>query len=225
MNQLKLAQLLCSRLCHDLITPVGAINNGFEFLDHHFTQIDPELGALIQKSAQNAAQRLNTFRAGYSSGGQNLLPDFKKAAQMINSYLSLHRVDFLWPEIETAMMCISSQDQPQWGRIFVNMTTILATSASKGGTLQLSFNEQNSHVCCEFLLQGNLIPIRQDNLLAFEGRLTEEDLTVYSIQSYVTFLLMEESAFRFYLLENTPDVIRIHLANSGASLQKKTTLF
>lgn len=63
-----LAALLCSRLCHDLLSPVGAIGNGFELLAG---ESDPELRAgcleLIEQSARTSAVKLQFYRFAYGS--------------------------------------------------------------------------------------------------------------------------------------------------------------
>ncbi|TIV97165.1 MAG: histidine phosphotransferase, partial [Mesorhizobium sp.] len=55
-----LAALLCSRVCHDIISPVGAINNGLELLDEGGA--DEDAMKLIRQSAKNASARLQFAR-------------------------------------------------------------------------------------------------------------------------------------------------------------------
>ena len=77
-------ELLASRICHDLISPVGAINNGVEFMEEMGD--DPEqrkdaLG-LISHSASQASAKLQAFRIAYGAGGRdnNVKPeDVQKA--------------------------------------------------------------------------------------------------------------------------------------------------
>ena len=64
------ASLLCSRLCHDLLSPVGALNNGLELLaDEH----DPEMRArcveLLNESARASANKLKFFRLAFGAAG------------------------------------------------------------------------------------------------------------------------------------------------------------
>ncbi|WP_438802514.1 hypothetical protein, partial [Klebsiella aerogenes] len=55
-DALDLAALLCSRVCHDLISPVGAIVNGLEVLDDAKNADDREFALeLIRKSARSAS--------------------------------------------------------------------------------------------------------------------------------------------------------------------------
>ena len=64
------AMLLCSRICHDLISPVGAVNNGLEILDDVTTpDMRDEALALIRTSAQSASGKLQFMRMAFGAGG------------------------------------------------------------------------------------------------------------------------------------------------------------
>ena len=70
MKSHEFASLLCSRLCHDLLSPVGALNNGIELLaDEH----DPEMRArcldLLAESARASANKLKFFRLAFGAAG------------------------------------------------------------------------------------------------------------------------------------------------------------
>jgi histidine phosphotransferase ChpT len=70
MNAVDLASLLCSRLCHDLMSPVGALNNGIELLAD---ETDPEMREkcleLLAESARATANKLKFFRLAFGAGG------------------------------------------------------------------------------------------------------------------------------------------------------------
>src|ERR1700752_2828946 len=85
-DALELAALLCSRVCHDLISPVGAIVNGLEVLDDNPKPEDREFALdLIRKSARTASARLQfcrlAFGAAGSSGAQIDLGDAQTMAR------------------------------------------------------------------------------------------------------------------------------------------------
>src|SRR5690554_8127201 len=63
----ELAALLCSRVCHDIISPVGAINNGLELLDEGGA--DEDAMQLIRASARNASARLQFARIAFGAAG------------------------------------------------------------------------------------------------------------------------------------------------------------
>jgi histidine phosphotransferase ChpT len=70
VNALDLASLLCSRLCHDLMSPVGALNNGIELLAD---ETDPDMREkcleLLGDSALATANKLKFFRLAFGAGG------------------------------------------------------------------------------------------------------------------------------------------------------------
>jgi len=70
MNHVDLASLLCSRLCHDLMSPVGALNNGIELLAD---ETDPEMREkcleLLADSARASANKLKFFRLAFGAAG------------------------------------------------------------------------------------------------------------------------------------------------------------
>lgn len=67
---LELASLLCSRLCHDLLSPVGALTNGLELLAD---EKDPDMRAkcfeLLEQSARVSADKLRFFRLAFGAAG------------------------------------------------------------------------------------------------------------------------------------------------------------
>lgn len=73
----KTLELIASKICHDLISPIGAINNGLEI----FEEMGPDAGAdvtgLIASSAQVASSKLQAYRLAYGAGGSdgNLKPE------------------------------------------------------------------------------------------------------------------------------------------------------
>lgn len=65
-------ELLCSRLCHDLVSPVSAIGNGVELLEESGVDMSDEAMQLIAQSADIAARRLKMFRMAFgAAGGQD----------------------------------------------------------------------------------------------------------------------------------------------------------
>ena len=93
------ASLLCSRLCHDLLSPVGALNNGLELLaDEH----DPEMRArcleLLSESAKASANKLKFFRLAFgAAGGFGETVDTREAqAALEGLFGDNHRVKIGW---------------------------------------------------------------------------------------------------------------------------------
>ena len=70
MNAVDLASLLCSRLCHDLLSPVGALNNGIELLaDEQDPDMRDRCLELLADSARTTANKLKFFRLAFGAAG------------------------------------------------------------------------------------------------------------------------------------------------------------
>lgn len=69
-TEIDFASLLCSRLCHDLLSPVGAMNNGLELLaDEHDPEMRQRCMDLLAESARVAADKLKFFRLAFGAAG------------------------------------------------------------------------------------------------------------------------------------------------------------
>ena len=87
--ELRVAELMCSRLCHDLISPIGAINNGVELLNDGDNRVLQDSLVIIENSARQAVDRLSFFRISFGAGGE--------------------REMFLWKEIEIPMQKFAAE--------------------------------------------------------------------------------------------------------------------
>ena len=89
MNSVDFASLLCSRLCHDLMSPVGALNNGIELLaDEQDPDMRDRCLELLSDSARVTANKLKFFRLAFgAAGGFGEAVDSKEAKSAIEGLL------------------------------------------------------------------------------------------------------------------------------------------
>jgi histidine phosphotransferase ChpT len=129
-DALELAALLCSRVCHDLISPVGAIVNGLEVLDDNPKPEDRDFALdLIRKSAKTASARLQfcrlAFGAAGSSGAQIDLGD---AQNMSRGHIEDGKTTIAWnlPRLLLPKNRV---------KLLLNMMVIAQQTIPRGGTL------------------------------------------------------------------------------------------
>jgi histidine phosphotransferase ChpT len=130
---LDLAALLCSRVCHDLISPVGAVVNGLEVLDEAKDEANKTFALdLIKKSAGTASAKLQfcriAFGAGGSAGAQIDLGDAEKIAR---GFLEDDKTKIAWNlprallpknrvKLLLNMLLIAQQTIPRGGQLTVD---------------------------------------------------------------------------------------------------------
>lgn len=129
-DALELAALLCSRVCHDLISPVGAIVNGLEVLDDAKNNDDKEFALdLIRKSARTASARLQFCRLAFGAAGSaGAQIDTGDAEGMTRGFLEDDRTKVIWNLPRTL--------QPKNRvKLLLNMLVIAQQTIPRGGTL------------------------------------------------------------------------------------------
>jgi histidine phosphotransferase ChpT len=132
IGALDLAALLCSRVCHDLISPVGAIVNGLEVMEEDKNEETKVFALdLIKKSAHQASAKLQfcrlAFGAAGSAGAQIDLGDAEKAARGL---FDDGKTSLVWNL--PRQLLIKNRT-----KLLLNMLLIAAGTISRGGTLKV----------------------------------------------------------------------------------------
>jgi histidine phosphotransferase ChpT len=129
-DALELAALLCSRVCHDLISPVGAIVNGLEVLDDDPKPEDREFALdLIRKSAKTASARLQFCRLAFGAAGSaGAQIDLGDAQTMARGHIEDSKTTIAWnlPRLLLAKNRV---------KLLLNMLVIAQQTIPRGGTL------------------------------------------------------------------------------------------
>ena len=129
-DALELAALLCSRVCHDLISPVGAIVNGLEVLDDNPKPEDREFALdLIRKSAKTASARLQFCRLAFGAAGSaGAQIDLGDAQNMARGHLEDAKTKITWnlPRVLLPKNRV---------KLLLNMMVIAQQTIPRGGVL------------------------------------------------------------------------------------------
>jgi histidine phosphotransferase ChpT len=139
MNAVDLASLLCSRLCHDLLSPVGALNNGLELMAD---EQDPEMRErcleLLNESARASANKLKFFRLAFgAAGGFGDQIDTREARAALDGLFGADkRVELGW---------IVEDDELSKGavKLLLNLALIAGDALVRGGRLDVGAERSN----------------------------------------------------------------------------------
>jgi histidine phosphotransferase ChpT len=130
---LDLAALLCSRVCHDIISPVGAIINGLEVLDEDNGEDMKEFAFdLIRKSATQASAKLQfarlAFGAAGSAGAEIDLADAEKVA---TGYMQGEKATFSWEAPRILM-------PKNLVKLILNLLLLANAAIPRGGNIKVT---------------------------------------------------------------------------------------
>jgi histidine phosphotransferase ChpT len=98
LTDLDLAALLCSRVCHDIVSPVGAIANGLEMMDEDDDEEMRRLALeLVRRSARQASAKLQFCRMAFgAAGGAGSVLDLGEAGEIARLFVSDEKVKLDW---------------------------------------------------------------------------------------------------------------------------------
>src|SRR3954471_11139286 len=138
LDALDLAALLCSRVCHDLISPTGAIVNGLEVLEEGSDAETKEFALdLIKKSAKTASARLQFCRIAFGAGGSaGTQIDVGDAEKMARGFIE-DKIKLTWNLPRTLL----PKDRV---KLLLNMLIIAIGTIPRGGTLASTRSERAS---------------------------------------------------------------------------------
>ena len=132
-NNVDLAALLCSRLCHDLLSPVGAMNNGLELLaDEHDPEMRKRCMDLLAESAKSAADKLKFFRLAFgAAGGFGSEVDPAEARAVVEPLVTAtKRTELIW-SVPSVLM------PKRAVKVLLNLVLIANDALVRGGKLHV----------------------------------------------------------------------------------------
>jgi histidine phosphotransferase ChpT len=134
LSDLDLAALLCSRVCHDVISPVGAIANGLELIDD--PEMDPETKEtaldMVRSSARTAAAKLKFCRIAFGAAGSaGSLIDMGEAGEIAKAFVGAEKVKLDWQA--------PRENRPkQQVKLVLNMLLMAMAGIPRGGVVTVS---------------------------------------------------------------------------------------
>ena len=190
-DPLRMAELLCTRLCHDLTGPIGAVNNGAEFLSEEGFNLQSQAVELIVSSAFSAVTRLQFYRMAYGQmrdhGEANLTDKQKLAADFFMD----SKVALDWPDSHTDAAGVSVS--LKMSRLIFNLLILASGSLIRGGTISVRISKDDAgRKVMTVAARGTGLKWDEDINQALTGSTTAEGLNPKNVQAYLTRCFYEE---------------------------------
>lgn len=184
VSALELAALMCSRVCHDIISPVGAITNGLEVLaDDDDPEMKDHAMELITKSATQASAKLQfariCFGAGGSAGAELDLQDAKAVAEGL---MAGERPTLIWD----APVATLGKD---YVKLLLNMMLIGAAAIPRGGEVAVKVESGTATPTLTVRSTGKAARVPEETRNFLGGLPEEGALDARSVQPYFTGLV------------------------------------
>lgn len=209
LDPLDLAALLCSRVCHDVISPVGAIVNGLEVLEE---EKDAEMRAiatdLIKKSARTASAKLQFCRLAFGSAGSaGAFIDTGDAEQVARNLLSDDRTKLEW----NAPRALMPKNKV---KLILNMCLIAAAAIPRGGLLKVDVIGEGDAASLSVSANGPNMRLASGVPLLLQGEPESGTVDAHGIQAFYTGLVARAAGLDVKA-EATPEMVTV-LASPAA---------
>jgi histidine phosphotransferase ChpT len=208
---LRVTELLSSRLCHELISPVGAVGNGLELLEEEEAGMAADALALSIKSVRRASALLQFYRIAYGAAGSTAAVGEGEARSLASGILEGGKITLSWSS------SLPEAGMPQgMGKLILNMLLLAIEALPRGGELavDLAASEEGGG-------QGAVATVTatgQDARLADEIRSAlavdadVEALTAKTVQGYFLIRLAEAFGGHVEISTPAPGSVRLRLA-------------
>ncbi len=193
-----LAALLSSKLCHDLISPVGAINNGLELLEEGGA--DEDAMNLIKNSARTASARLQYARIAYGAAGSaGVQIDTGDARNVAVGFMMGEKAELTW---EGGRFFLPKNQV----KLLLNMLQIANGSIPRGGKLAVTIEGDETNPVFVIKSAGPMLRVPARFLELYSGAPEHEPIDAHSIQAYYALLLARETNMAINVNAGTEDI-------------------
>jgi len=193
-DRLELAALLCSKVCHDLISPVGAIVNGLEVLDDNPKPEDRDFALdLIRKSAKTASARLQFCRLAFGAAGSaGAQIDLGDAQTMARGQIEDAKTSIAWnlPRLLLPKNRV---------KLLLNMMVIAQQTIPRGGLLTVDPIGEGETISFKVTATGLNARLPQNIITLLDGT-HAGPIDAHAVQPYYTYLLAETCGLKVSLV-------------------------
>jgi len=174
---MRVFELLTARLCHELISPVAAINNGVELLGEDDPDFVRDAVQLIGESGRRAGRRLQFYRFAYgtmgSAGGSSPEP-----GELVQGILEGGKITCDWSaEAKTLAL--------EWQKLVANMVVLAAETLPRGGKIMVR-PKRDGVVGVDVDAAGETVNVTPEMRTAISPQCVIDDLTSRTVHGYFT---------------------------------------
>lgn len=196
MSDVDFASLLCSRLCHDLVGPVGSIYNGVELLAD---EDDPDMRRrcleLLADSAKQTANKLKFFRLAFgAAGGFGAQIDTREAQTALEGLFADRRIAIDWL-VDAAALPKNAM------KILLNLAMTAGDALLRGGRLNVAAEQRGDIIELAVRAEGQRVLLDPELRAALEGRTTFGDLNPRAAAAFLVHTLVQGARAKLMVSE------------------------
>ncbi len=207
---MRVAELLASRLCHDLVGPIGAVNNGMELLEDEDLGMSEDAIRLSASSARQAANLLQFYRLAYGMAGARIGDDMDDMKGLAAGLLDSSKTALDW-----AVGRPAGETPDGLGKLLLNLIALGEECLPRGGTLSVSLAEGAAGLEVAVTAKGTGARLREESQPALADDVIIEELTPRNVHGYFTRLLAQRMGSDLIVDSPGADSLRLSVTLAG----------
>jgi histidine phosphotransferase ChpT len=184
MNEIEFSALMVSRVCHDLVGPLGAVVNGLEVLeDETDAAMREDALKLVASSANQALARIQFMRIAFGAAGSaGAELDLQEVGRLVAGLLEGGKTRLEWDVAHVYW-------PKDWAKLLMNATLLGADCLPRGGLLKVTANSDSGGPAFRITADGAYARLNEDVEKALRGEQAIEAVDARGIQSFLTYKL------------------------------------
>ncbi len=201
LSALDLTALIASKVCHDIISPVGALANGLEVLDEgQGEEMDAFAMDLIRKSAKSASAKLKFARLAFgASGSAGASIDTGEAEEVVGLYLSNEKPEMMWSGERSLV-------PKNRIKLLLNLVLVALNAVPRGGSIHIDIIGANEDATFKLRCVGPKARVPEEFLDMLSGVKIEE-VSAHGAQTYYTLLLAQDTGLELSVRADGEDIV------------------
>lgn len=200
------AELLCAKFCHDLAGPIGAINNGIDFLDAHNEEMRKKAIDLVQVSSIQSMSKIAFFRQAYGFIPTNSELNFSSIKTLINNFVHGGGVSIEFLDHPSVL-------DSKVAKLLLNALLIVSGIIMYNGKISIKVSNKGSSKKIEIVGISSIYKVEQELINILKNR-SESSMTTRNVQHFYTSYLAKVNMYDVDITEENGKVI--FLAKAGS---------
>ncbi len=182
-----LSALMCARICHDLVSPIGALGTALEVLDDDGNKdMHEDALDLVRMSARQASSKLQYLRLAFGASGSApgiLSTEVLKAN--VDGMFGEGKADIVWDEDLGGL-------EKGCARLLLNLVMLAVQAIPRGGVLTIRLRKNTEHIHISLRSEGPKSRLDENVKLTLQGGAPEDGFDGRTIQPFYTGMIVRE---------------------------------
>jgi len=181
MTEIEFAALLVSRVCHDLVGPLGAVVNGMEVLeDERDADMRADAIRLVTSSAEQALARIQFMRIAFGAAGSaGAELDLSEIGRLVTGLLAGGKTSLVW-DVGAAYW------GKDWAKLLMNATLLAADCLPRGGIVRVTIGPDPAVPSFRIEARGTHVRVAEDVQRMLRGESTLGAVDARGVQPFLT---------------------------------------